>query len=496
MKRWLALALAFVLCLGMLPGAPARAAEALSLDRVKALLNAEPLYPQRTGYPALDAKFEELLAPYEGRDTYTKIKVLYDWTVTEVDYSWAGYSQDWAPAYDCFTLTYDLEYETGLPKSCPEDMIYRAWHMLTAKTGVCYDWGILFALMARYVGIESYVHTGILRIGDWTGHHGWTELRLGGKNYIFDAQQDNRELKDLFVPDPHLHFGIPADTAARWTQAVQENGPRDRSMLPVSAERIRVAKAAVTASRSGEVAGAGEHPWGEEVTLSSAGDLPVAGWYDRNGKLLSAEPEYTVTLLGNMELLALFEGDVFVDIQEGWYLSDVLEAVNRGLIYGTTACTFEPEGSMTRAMLAALLARAEGADTSQSPQCPFEDVKQGSWYAEAVNWAYENGLVYGVTDTRFAPSDPLTREQAAVMLMRYLQKKGVPTIPAEQEFADSHKISPFAREGVSAAKGIGILSGYKDGTVRPQNVVTRSEGTALLLRAIRYRENAAVWPAA
>lgn len=190
--RLAALLLAVLLCLTALPVSASAAGDAMSLDQVKALMNAEPLYPQKTGYAELDRMLEELVAPYRGKDTYTTLKGLYEWTVNNIDYSWNGYSQNYAPAYDCFTLTYDLTYETGLPQAYPIDMIYRAYHMLTARTGVCYDWGILFAVMARYVGVESYVHTGILRIGTWTGHHGWTELRLGGKNYIFDGQHAPR----------------------------------------------------------------------------------------------------------------------------------------------------------------------------------------------------------------------------------------------------------------------------------------------------------------
>ena len=109
----------------------------------------------KTGYVELDEMLEALAAPYAGKDTYTRIKAMYDWAVNNIDYSWDGYSQDYAPAYDCFTLTYPLTYETGLPEAYPKDMIYRAYHMLTARTGVCYDWGILFAVMARYVGIKA-----------------------------------------------------------------------------------------------------------------------------------------------------------------------------------------------------------------------------------------------------------------------------------------------------------------------------------------------------
>ena len=125
--RLAALLLAVLLCLTALPVSVSAAGDAMSLDQVKALMNAEPLYPQKTGYVELDRMLEELVAPYRGKDTYTTLKGLYEWTVNNIDYSWNGYSQNYAPAYDCFTLTYDLTYETGLPQAYPIDMIYRAY---------------------------------------------------------------------------------------------------------------------------------------------------------------------------------------------------------------------------------------------------------------------------------------------------------------------------------------------------------------------------------
>lgn len=122
-KRWSKVTctvLALLVCLMVIPLSPASAAgDAMSLDQVRKLMNAEPLYPQKTGYVELDQLLEKLVAPYEGKDTYTTLKGLYEWTVNNIDYSWNGYSQDYAPAYDCFTLTYPLTYETGLPQAYP-----------------------------------------------------------------------------------------------------------------------------------------------------------------------------------------------------------------------------------------------------------------------------------------------------------------------------------------------------------------------------------------
>ncbi len=491
-KKLLALLTAVALCVCVFPGNSARAAgDALPLSTVEKLLNAEELHPQRTGYAAIDGMLEKIDAPNRGNDTYTRIKAMYDWSVNNISYSWAGYSQNWAPAYDCFTLKYDLAYETGLPEAYPLDMIYRTYHMLTARTGVCYDWGILFAVMARYVGLESYVHTGILRIGDWTGHHGWTELKLGGASYIFDAQQDNRS-KGLHGGILHDHFGIAPASAGRYTQETAANAARDASLLPVTAERIRVARLTVEASRSGTVAGAGTHPWGSQVTLSAQGEVPVAGWYTPSGELLGEEQEFSLLLDGDTKVLALFEGDLFVDILEGWYLADVEEAVERGLLYGVTECSFAPKAAMNRAMLAALLARAEGADLSEVEPCPFTDVDQTKWYAKAVNWAYANGLVHGVRETKFDPLGKVTREQAAAMIVRFLNRKEVPTAAENlrASFSDVDNVSAYAFDDLCIAKGSGILSGYHDGTIRPKAAVTRAEGTAMLMRMVRYLEAA------
>lgn len=121
------------------------------------------------------------------------------------------------------------------------------------------------------------------------------------------------------------------DNAWRYQQETAANGPRDASMLPVDAPRVRVANVTVNTSRSGQVQGGGTQPWGEEVTLTSAGELPVVGWYTPSGTLLSQEPVYTFTLEGDTTVCALFEGDRFIDIPaNAWYLEDVMQASEPG----------------------------------------------------------------------------------------------------------------------------------------------------------------------
>lgn len=490
LNRAMALVLMMALCLGMLPVQAGAAGEALTLTQVKTLLNAEELHPQKTGYPELDGLLEQILKPYAQKDTYAKIRGMYDWTVEKVSYSWQGYSQTFAPAYDKFTLKYDLAYEEGLPEAYPKDMIYRAYHMLTAKTGVCYDWGILFAIMARYVGIESYVHTGILRIGSWTGHHGWTELVLGGKHYIFDAQQDNRDLKDVLGRNDHAHFGIPVP-AARWQQETAANAARDASLLPLTAERKRVARVAVVASGGRLIQGVGSYDWGETATVTPFNDYSLTGWYDEKGNLLSTGLSYTFPAeSASTTLYALFAGDRFADLAaNAWYVEDVNEAARRGLILGSTEVTFVPDGYLTRAMLATLLSRAAG-ESGTADLSSFKDVPPEAWYAHPVAWAQETGVIQGVSEDRFAPLRNVTREQAAAMIVRYLEMRGVFANSGETAFTDQEEISAYAREAVGKAAALGILRGYEDGTARPDQSITRAEGAALLMRTVRCLESA------
>jgi len=491
--RLLAWLLAFALCFSLTPASSART-PAMSLSEVEQLLNGVELHPQRTGYPEIDQMLEAIVEPCGEADTYTKIKTMYDWVVANVQYDWEGYSQDWGSAYDKFTLTYDLAYETGLPEAFPEDVINRVYHSLTAKKGVCYDYAALFAIMARYIGVESYVHTGW-----WArrSHHGWAVLCVNGTNYIFDPQPDHRHFTR--GEKCHANFGIPPASAGNYSPETKVNAARDASFLPITAERVRQVNVTVTASRSGQVTGGGQHVWGEPVTLRSQGGLPVESWYDASGTLLSEEAEYTFVPEGDTEVSALFQGDRFLDIPaDVWYTQDVCDAAELGLIQGETAATFVPDGKMTRAMLVVVLSRLDGADVSDAPPCPFQDVPQDAWYAQAVNWAYANGVVTGAAETAFDPGGTVTREQAAVMMVRYLDGGKVPEAQAvsadggERQgsadslaYTDADEIGTYAREAVARARELGIMEGYTDGTVRPQQEIVRAEGAVMLMRLVR-----------
>lgn len=466
------------------------AREAIDMEEARIIINAQTLNPQKTGYTDLDLMIDEILMPFSDGDTFTKILGLYDWCVNNVDYSWDGYTQHSAPAYDKFGLDYDLENDPSVISPYPKDMINRAYHSLTDKTGVCYDYAILFSMMARYVGIESYVHTGILTIGAWTGHHGWSELILNGYAFIFDAQQDYREVYTRGGDDPHAHFCIPTPNA-RWAEEYYENDKRDESLLSINANQAKTVNIKVISSYSGKVKSLTPNI-GTNVTLKSdTNGKKVAAWYC-NGKLISDSEKYSFTANNDALIYAIFEGDTYVDVTNDWYLDSVLFLYNKGIMTGTSAYEFSPEMSLTRAMFVKMLAYLDGVDLSKyNKKSQFKDVISDSWYASSVNWAYKNGITAGISNDMFKPDAKLTREQTVALVVRYLKYRGYQNINGKTDlsaFCDVDKISEYAVEDLKIGIALGIISGYNDKTLKPCNDITRAESAVMVTKLVKIIE--------
>lgn len=163
-----------------------------------------------------------------------------------------------------------------------------------------------------------------------------------------------------------------------------------------------------------------------------------------------------------------------------WYAPAVSYVTQRGLFSGVSETQFAPSQSMTRGMLVSVLYRFNG--TSHTGSSPFADVSSDAWYGNAVSWAYTNNLVSGVSDTSFAPNTPITREQAAVMLARYLKFSGVALENGTPDFQDTTSISGYAKESVGAMQKAGLLSGDNEGNFRPDAQITRAEIASIFMR--------------
>ena len=134
----------------------------------------------------------------------------------------------------------------------------------------------------------------------------------------------------------------------------------------------------------------------------------------------------------------------------------------RDLFRGVGEGRFDPAGTMTRSMLVTVLGRLAGIDPADySGESAFSDVDADSWYGPYVAWAAENGVVQGVGGGRFAPDDPITREQLCTMLARYLDSDGK-ELPQREEpggLPDEDQVSDWARDAVERFRQLGIVEG-------------------------------------
>jgi hypothetical protein len=146
---------------------------------------------------------------------------------------------------------------------------------------------------------------------------------------------------------------------------------------------------------------------------------------------------------------------------------------------------FQPNGTLSRAMLAQILFNMEGG-YEQEGKAKFSDVKTSDWYYNAVVWAAENGIVTGYTDDTFKPNAAVTREQAAAMLNRFAKMrnaKGKMDNEIEMtDFSDFGSVSSWAAADMEWAVRTGIITGTTDTTLTPNGNATRIQMAAMLMR--------------
>lgn len=171
-----------------------------------------------------------------------------------------------------------------------------------------------------------------------------------------------------------------------------------------------------------------------------------------------------------------------------WYHEGVDYVLNNELMLGVGGSLFEPDGTVTRAQLAMVLYRVAGKPDVKNTANPFKDVTEGVWYADAVKWAAEAGVVKGISADEFAPEVPVTRQEIATMLYRFAKAEAV----AEDKlaaFPDAASVADWAKDAMNWAVATGLINGVKaaDGTVTldAQSGATRAQIATLLMRFLK-----------
>lgn len=178
----------------------------------------------------------------------------------------------------------------------------------------------------------------------------------------------------------------------------------------------------------------------------------------------------------------------FSDVPAGsWYTESTDYCFQHGLMFGTSLTTFDPYAEMSRGMLATVLYRSAGTPAIKG-NLPFSDVPANKYYTEAVTWAYEQGIVNGITPIHFEPNSNITREQLVTIFYRYAQANGF-RVDMEADltgYTDCQLISSYALDAYHWAVAEGIMVGTSSTTLSPRGNVTRAQCAAVIARYVQW----------
>ena len=213
------------------------------------------------------------------------------------------------------------------------------------------------------------------------------------------------------------------------------------------------------------------------------------GWY--TDKRLTMPYDFNNEVLGSFTLYAKWvekENDTvkwenpFADVcEDDWFYDAARYTHKNGLINGVSDTEFAPNSDITRAMFVTILYRS--ANEPAAENSAFTDVEKDSYYEKAVAWASANAIVSGVSEDRFEPNEPITREQMAAIIYRFAAYKGYDTgANGSAAYEDNGEISDYAKEAVIWTSEKSIMKGNPDGTFAPKANTTRAQVAAVFMR--------------
>ena len=206
-------------------------------------------------------------------------------------------------------------------------------------------------------------------------------------------------------------------------------------------------------------------------------NLDGTGLTDPDGYADMSAAEILADLFGDAETQPNQKG--FNDVKSGDYFYDAVNwAVEKGITTGTSATTFSPNASCTRAQIVTFLWRASGSPEPKTASNPFTDVAANAYYCKAVLWAVENGITTGTSATTISPDAPCTRAQGVTFLWR---ANGSKAASAAASFTDVASDAYYA-PAVAWAAEQNVTGGVGNGLFSPDTTCTRAQNVSMLYR--------------
>jgi hypothetical protein len=223
-------------------------------------------------------------------------------------------------------------------------------------------------------------------------------------------------------------------------------------------------------------------------TVDSAAKLDLLGIYyiAGNGALefmggTLVDGKWSVEIQHFSQFAVLEYDKIFSDVSADSWARDVIKTMAaKHIIQGISNTEFNPQGKVTRAQFATMIARALGLEAGSHSM--FVDVDSKAWYAEAVEAVSEAGIVLGRSSDTFAPDRSITREEMAVMIVRayvYLQGSKVHEV-STGSFSDYSQIHDWAQKSASIAEQTGLIKGRGNKQFAPQEMMTRAESAQVI----------------
>lgn len=196
------------------------------------------------------------------------------------------------------------------------------------------------------------------------------------------------------------------------------------------------------------------------------------------GGIVNEEKSTVTSQLSDLGTYAPFVYDKsFEDVAPTHWAREAIKSLSaKHVLTGKTETAFDPQGQTTRAEFAALIVRTLGLEVKGN-DVPFGDVSKDAWYADSVAAAYQAGLVQGIANDKFAPTETISREEMAVLMMRAYeyQSQSNHIQSAVAGYTDGANIASWAKEAVAKASELGVMKGSTGRTFKPKNSATRAE---------------------